>query len=103
MERDRRYRIFVRAVVDTPQKHLYTSSPFSEYLSLSMREVPPGDPPRRPDPNAPGGDPDVSVNRNTEEAGLVWIVGKYFIINNINICTNIQIIIYLNLELTVYV
>lgn len=70
----KRYRIFVRAVVDTPQKHLYTSSPFSEYLSLDMREVPPGDPPRRPNPNVPI-DPDVSVNRNTEEAGMVWVVG----------------------------
>lgn len=41
-----------------------------------MRSAPPGDPPRRPDPNVPldssGG---VSVNRNTEEAGMVWVIG----------------------------
>ena len=30
------YVIFVRAVVDTPQRSLYTSSPFSDPLSLSM-------------------------------------------------------------------
>ncbi|KAG8238327.1 hypothetical protein J437_LFUL006850, partial [Ladona fulva] len=53
LEAGHRYRIFVRAVVDTPQKHLYTSSPFSEPLALDMRAVPPGDPPRRPDPNLP--------------------------------------------------
>ncbi len=43
LERYKRYRIFVRAVVDTPQKHLYTSSPFSEFLSLDMREAPRGE------------------------------------------------------------
>ncbi|XP_044737145.1 tyrosine-protein phosphatase Lar isoform X1 [Chrysoperla carnea] len=74
LKRGKRYRIFVRAVVDTPQKHLYTSSPFSEYLALDMREAPPGDPPRRPNPNV-AIEPDVSVNRNTEEAGMLWIVG----------------------------
>lgn len=47
LERGKRYRIFVRAVVDTPQKHLYTSSPFSEFLALDMREAPPGEPPHR--------------------------------------------------------
>lgn len=30
------YKIFVRAYVDVPQKHLYTSSPFSPNLSLDM-------------------------------------------------------------------
>ena len=30
------YKIFVRAYVDTPLKHLYTSSPFSPQLSLDM-------------------------------------------------------------------
>nr|NVI75641.1 Leukocyte-antigen-related-like protein [Cucujiformia] len=74
LERDRRYRIFVRAVVDTPQKHLYTSSPFSEYLSLKMREVPPGDPPLRPDPNTPT-DNDVKVSSQRKEAGVFWIIG----------------------------
>ncbi|XP_077297678.1 tyrosine-protein phosphatase Lar isoform X3 [Arctopsyche grandis] len=85
LDKIKRYRIFVRAVVDTPQKHLYTSSPFSEYLSLDMREVPPGDPPRRPNPNVPI-DPDVSVNRNTEEAGMLWIIGPIIAALMVSIC-----------------
>lgn len=74
LENGKRYRIFVRAVVDTPQKHLYTSSPFSEFLSLDMREVPPGDPPRRPDPNIPT-DNDVKVSSQQKEAGVLLIIG----------------------------
>nr|NVI75590.1 Leukocyte-antigen-related-like protein [Cucujiformia] len=74
LEHGKRYRIFVRAVVDTPQKHLYTSSPFSEFLSLSMREVPPGDPPLRPNPNTPH-DHDVKVSSQKREAGVFWIIG----------------------------
>lgn len=73
LERDKRYRIFVRAVVDTPQKHLYTSSPFSEFLSLDMREAPPGERPHRPDPNWPS-EPEVSVNRNKDEPGMLWVI-----------------------------
>ncbi|XP_048268196.1 tyrosine-protein phosphatase Lar isoform X6 [Bombus affinis] len=76
LEKSKRYRIFVRAVVDTPRKHLYTSSPFSEYLSLDMREVPPGEPPRRPNPNTPvDGNPEVSVKTSGQEPGMVWVVG----------------------------
>jgi receptor-type tyrosine-protein phosphatase F len=94
LQRGRKYRIFVRSVVDTPQKvnyssdknvrilkfgyifqHLYTSSPFSEPLALDMREVPPGEPPRRPNPNVPVESSEVSVNRNLDEAGLMWIIG----------------------------
>lgn len=74
LDKKRRYRIFVRAVVDTPQKHLYTSSPFSEYLSLDMREVPPGDPPLRPNPNSPN-DNDVKVSSQKKDAGMFWIIG----------------------------
>ena len=33
------HKIFVRAYVDTPQKHLYTSSPFSPEMSLDMMQV----------------------------------------------------------------
>ncbi|XP_024937645.1 tyrosine-protein phosphatase Lar isoform X9 [Cephus cinctus] len=76
LERNKKYRIFVRAVVDTPRKHLYTSSPFSEYLALDMREVPPGEPPRRPNPNTPvDGNPEVSVKTSGPEPGMVWVVG----------------------------
>lgn len=74
LERGKRYRIFVRAVVDTPQKHLYTSSPFSEFLALDMREAPPGEAPNRPNPNVPH-DIEVSVNRGKAEPEMIWIYG----------------------------
>ena len=70
----RRYRIFVRAIVKASRSRLYTSSPFSEFLSLDMREVPPGDPPLRPNPDLPS-DTDVRVNPNHQDAALLWIVG----------------------------
>ena len=105
LDKNKRYRVFVRAVVDTPRRvreklrdsffydlvyeikmlkmhfiflqHLYTSSPFSEYLSLNMRKVPPGDPPRRPsNVDNPGeGNPEVSVKTSGQEPGMVWVVG----------------------------
>ncbi|CAH1184278.1 unnamed protein product [Phyllotreta striolata] len=74
LEHGKRYRIFVRAVVDTPQKHLYTSSPFSQFLSLDMREVPPGDPPRRPNPNTDIIN-DVKVSSQETEADVFKIIG----------------------------
>ncbi|XP_014612642.1 PREDICTED: tyrosine-protein phosphatase Lar isoform X13 [Polistes canadensis] len=87
LERNKRYRIFVRAVVDTPRKHLYTSSPFSEYLSLDMREVPPGEPPRRPNPNTPvDGNPEVSVKTSGQEPGMVWVVGPIIAALMVSIC-----------------
>ncbi|XP_011315054.1 tyrosine-protein phosphatase Lar isoform X2 [Fopius arisanus] len=76
LELKKKYRIFVRAIVDTPKKHLYTSSPFSEYLSLDMREVPPGEPPSRPNPDNPvDGNPEISVTNSGQEPGMVWVVG----------------------------
>ncbi|XP_012226663.1 tyrosine-protein phosphatase Lar isoform X5 [Linepithema humile] len=86
--KNRRYRIFVRAVVDTPRKHLYTSSPFSEYLSLDMREVPPGEPPRRPNPNTPAdGSPDISgVPTAGQEPGMVWVVGPIIAALMVSVC-----------------
>lgn len=74
LERHKRYRIFVRAVVDTPQKHLYTSSPFSEFLSLDMREAPRGELPQRPDPNNQNHDQEVHIDANIGEQGLIWVV-----------------------------
>ncbi|XP_026325264.1 tyrosine-protein phosphatase Lar isoform X6 [Hyposmocoma kahamanoa] len=71
----KKYRVFVRAVVDTPQKHLYTSSPFSEYLSLDMREAPPGEEPSRPDPKDMHENPDITIEENKKEAGMVWVIG----------------------------
>lgn len=86
LERGKRYRIIVRAVVDTPEKDLYTSSPFSEFLSLDMREVPPGEPPRRPNPSTPIDGTDVFVNRSTEEAGVVWVIGPVIACLVLSIC-----------------
>ncbi|XP_025161581.1 tyrosine-protein phosphatase Lar isoform X9 [Harpegnathos saltator] len=85
--KNKRYRIFVRAVVDTPRKHLYTSSPFSEYLSLDMREVPPGEPPRRPNPNTPpDGNPEVSVKTSGQEPGMLWVVGPIIAALMVSVC-----------------
>ena len=68
-----RYRVFLRAVVDTPHKHLYTSSPFSDYLALDMREAPAGELPQRPNPNVGNVDSSYVPIPDTEEAGLLWI------------------------------
>ncbi|XP_059098877.1 tyrosine-protein phosphatase Lar-like isoform X3 [Tigriopus californicus] len=70
------YKIFVRAYVDTPQKHLYTSSPFSPELSLDMMQEPPGPPPQRPKPGRGlyNGD-DPKGLPNPKQASMMWIVG----------------------------
>lgn len=83
---NKRYRVFVRAVVDTPQKHLYTSSPFSEYLSLDMREAPPGEEPSRPDPKDINGDPEIRIEENRKEAGMVWVVGPIIAALMLSLC-----------------
>ncbi|XP_050531444.1 tyrosine-protein phosphatase Lar isoform X2 [Daktulosphaira vitifoliae] len=85
LDHNTKYKIFVRAFVDTPQKHLYTSSPFSEPLSLEMREVGPGDTPKKPglsDINMPGnnipgiGNDHVSVRSSAASSPeLLWLVG----------------------------
>lgn len=74
-------------------QHLYTSSPFSELLALDMREVPPGDPPRRPNPNVPVEASDVSVNRNTEQAGILWLIGPIIAALMLSICLVLLFII----------
>ncbi|XP_045766838.1 tyrosine-protein phosphatase Lar isoform X5 [Maniola jurtina] len=83
---NKKYRVFVRAVVDTPQKHLYTSSPFSEYLSLDMREAPPGEEPRRPDPKDINGDPEIRIEENRKEAGMVWVIGPIIAALMLSLC-----------------
>ncbi|XP_050443629.1 tyrosine-protein phosphatase Lar isoform X3 [Adelges cooleyi] len=85
LEHNVKYRLFVRAFVDTPQKHLYTSSPFSDPLTLEMREVSPDDLPKRPefrDMNMPGNgippiasNDHVSVRSSATPPGLLWLVG----------------------------
>ncbi|XP_047503821.1 tyrosine-protein phosphatase Lar isoform X8 [Pieris napi] len=86
LHQKKKYRVFVRAVVDTPQKHLYTSSPFSEYLSLDMREAPPGEEPSRPDPKDINGDPEIRIEENRKEAGMVWVVGPIIAALMLSLC-----------------
>ncbi|XP_045536160.1 tyrosine-protein phosphatase Lar isoform X2 [Papilio machaon] len=83
---NKRYRVFVRAVVDTPQKHLYTSSPFSEYLSLDMRGAPPGEEPSRPDPKDINGDPEIRIEENRKEAGMLWVIGPIIAALMLSLC-----------------
>lgn len=82
----KRYRVFVRAVVDTPQKHLYTSSPFSEYLSLDMREAPPGEEPSRPNPKDNNVDSEIRIEDNRKEAGMVWVIGPIIAALMLSLC-----------------
>lgn len=78
------YKIFVRAVVDTPQKSLYTSSPFSDKLSLNMSPSSG----RAPISDSSSPDtPDVShIGYSTNEAGIVWIIGPIIAILLIILC-----------------
>ncbi|XP_037294803.1 tyrosine-protein phosphatase Lar isoform X4 [Manduca sexta] len=89
---NKRYRVFVRAVVDTPQKHLYTSSPFSEYLSLDMREAPPGEEPSRPDPKDINGDPEIRIEENRKEAGMLWVIGPIIAALMLSLCLIVMFI-----------
>ena len=73
-------------------QHLYTSSPFSEHLSLDMREVPPGEPPKRPNPDGPT-DPEVSVGKNMEEATMMWVIGPIIATLLVSMCLIILFII----------
>ena len=57
-------------------QHLWTSSPFSDYLSLDMPSPPPGEPPTRPrpDPGDPGSG-DVTTKKPPPGKNFVWVVG----------------------------
>ncbi|XP_071033354.1 tyrosine-protein phosphatase Lar isoform X4 [Parasteatoda tepidariorum] len=77
-----KYRVFVRAVVDTPHKSLYTSSPFSDSLSLDMAAAP-----GHPVVVGSGGmwdktdRPDISeIDGSAEEAGVIWIVAPVLLL-----------------------
>ena len=71
MDKEMRYRIFLRAVVD---KHLYTSSPFSDYLSLDMRAAPEGELPQRPNPNQSPSDLSPIQVSDPEEFSILLLV-----------------------------
>lgn len=58
-----------------------------------MREVPPGDPPRRPNPNIVTDTSEVSVNRRDEEAGMVWVIGPIIAALMLSICLVLLFII----------
>ncbi|XP_054706437.1 tyrosine-protein phosphatase Lar-like isoform X2 [Uloborus diversus] len=77
-----RYKVFVRANVDTPHKSLYTSSPFSDSLSLDMAAAP-----GHPVLVGSGGiwektdRPDISeIDGSSEEAGVIWIVAPVLLL-----------------------
>lgn len=78
------YQIFVRAVVDTPQKEsLYTSSPFSHILSLERRAA---SPPLIDDRDK-GSHPDMAqIESGTSQADMLWIIGPVVIILVMMIC-----------------
>ena len=70
------YKIFVRAYVDVPQKHLYTSSPFSPQLSLDMNKEPQGPRPERPRPGSDSfGNGNGNGKNQVHQSSMVWIVG----------------------------
>lgn len=72
---------------------MYTSSPFSEYLSLDMREVPPGDPPSRPDLTNPPDNSDVQRKSKPEDPGMVWVIGPIIAALMLSICFMLVFII----------
>lgn len=52
-----------------------------------MREVPPGEPPRRPNPNTPvDKNPEVSVKTSGQEPGMVWVIGPIIAALMVSIC-----------------
>ena len=52
-----------------------------------MREPPPGDPPRRPNPDAPiDGNPEVLVNKGGQEPGMVWVIGPIIAALLVSVC-----------------
>lgn len=75
LQKKKRYKIFVRAVVDTPGQHLYTSSPFSDYISLDMRPAPSGKLPVRPPIIDPTNNPNISHPNNLDDVEMLMIVG----------------------------
>lgn len=54
---------------------MYTSSPFSEYISLDMRPAPYGKMPERPNPFAPTNESNDYVEVNKNDMEMLMIVG----------------------------
>lgn len=57
------------------QQHLYTSSPFSAYISLDMRPAPTGALPERPNPFEPTSNPDIYITSHQNDMEMLMIVG----------------------------
>lgn len=52
-----------------------------------MREVPPGEPPSRPNPDNPvDGNPEISVTNSGQEPGMVWVVGPIIAALMVSVC-----------------
>ncbi|XP_037790412.1 tyrosine-protein phosphatase Lar-like [Penaeus monodon] len=75
LQNNKRYKIFVRAIVDTPGQHLYTSSPFSDFISLDMRAAPTGKLPERPKPNPDHVGTNVPIPGPGNDMEMLMIVG----------------------------
>lgn len=57
-------------------QNLYTSSPFSEPLSLEMRNAPPGEVPQRMNPkNIIENDSGVSKITTPQQGVMLWLIG----------------------------
>ncbi|ODN02995.1 Tyrosine-protein phosphatase Lar [Orchesella cincta] len=74
LEKGAKYKIFLRAIVDTPQKHLYTSSPFSDVISTTMPEANSCEPPMRLLPSDRPGQNFAVNKKSVTEHGMLWVV-----------------------------
>lgn len=69
-------RVFNKYVALLFSQNLYTSSPFSEPLSLEMRNAPPGDVPQRMNPkNIIESDSGVSKITTPQQGVMLWLIG----------------------------
>lgn len=93
VQRNTNYRIFVRAVVDTPQKSLYTSSPFSSSLSFAL---PPITGTSR-DPSGSRNKIEVvnvsQIDRNPQDAKVLWVVGVIIFILLMGLCLIVLVLV----------
>ncbi|XP_022247937.1 tyrosine-protein phosphatase Lar-like isoform X3 [Limulus polyphemus] len=88
LQHNQKYRIFMRAVVDTPQKNLYTSSPMSDTLSLDL--ILSGQPALS---GASGGDMANKVDSSIEDSDVVWVVIPIIVCLIFVLCIAVFIII----------
>ncbi|XP_076353516.1 tyrosine-protein phosphatase Lar-like isoform X3 [Tachypleus tridentatus] len=75
LQHGQKYRIFVRAVVDTPLENLYTSSPLSDALSLDMNGGPGGSENTETTEINKSHDDEVNKVYSNQQSGIFWIIG----------------------------